>query len=114
MHVEQPKGNCKITWDRLVHKYAPKIDSSYIQLEKDFAHSKLLSVDANPDEWISELECLGPEMKKVKISSKTDMSEVDLILHIVPNLQEEYEVAVIILEEKLKYTPTPLELNQVW
>ena len=110
---EQPEGNSKLAWDRLVHKYAPKTAPSYIQLKKDFANSKLTSVDTDPDEWMTDLECLRSEMNKVKISGKTDMSEVDLIIHILSNLPEEYEVAVSELEEKLKNTSDPLTMETV-
>jgi hypothetical protein len=48
MTAEQPKGNCKIAWERLVHKY--------VQLKKDFANSKLESVDIDPDKWMTDLE----------------------------------------------------------
>ena len=34
---DQPDGNCKLAWDRLIAKYQPKTAPSYIQLKKDFA-----------------------------------------------------------------------------
>ena len=111
--AEQPECNCKISWERLVHKYAPKTAPSYIQLKKDFTNSKLASVDTDPDEWMTDLECLRSEMNKVTIPGKTDMSEVDLIILILSNLPEEYEVAVSELEEKLKNTSTPLSMEKV-
>jgi hypothetical protein len=40
-------------------------------------------------------------MNKVTIPGKTNMLEVDLIIHILSNLPEEYEVAVSESEEKL-------------
>ena len=110
---DQPEGNCKVAWERLVHKYSPKTAPSYIQLKKNFANSKLLSVGANPEEWITDLESMRSEMNKVSISGKTDMSEVDLIIHILSNLPEEYEVAVSELEEKLKDTSNPLDMETV-
>ena len=96
-----------------MYKYAPKTAPSYIQLKNDFANSKLLSVDTNPDKWMTELECLRSEMNKVKISGKTDISEVDLIIHIISNLLDKYRVAVSKLEEKLKDISTPLEMSTV-
>jgi hypothetical protein len=41
------------------------------------------------------------------------MSEVDLIIHILSNLPEEYEFAVSELEEKLKNTSTLLSMETV-
>mmetsp|Transcript_11032 Transcript_11032/g.16141 ORF Transcript_11032/g.16141 Transcript_11032/m.16141 type:complete len:162 (+) Transcript_11032:416-901(+) len=55
---EQLDGDSKMTWDRLVHKYSPKTAPSYIQLRREFANSKLLSSDADPDKWLTNLECL--------------------------------------------------------
>ena len=63
-------------------------------MKKDFANSKLKSVDSDPDEWITELESLRSEMNRVTITGKSDMTDVDLIIHILSNLPEEYEVAV--------------------
>ena len=37
----------------------------------------------------------------MKISGKTDMSDVDLIIHIIASVPEEYEVAVSDLEDRL-------------
>lgn len=110
---EQPDGNCKLAWERLVHKFAPKTAPSYISLKKSFANSKLELADSNPDEWITDLESMRSEMNKVKITGKTDMSEVDLIIHILANLPEEYEVAVSSLEAKLKDSSSPLDIEEV-
>ena len=38
---DQPDGNCKIAWDRLVSKYQPKTAPSYIQLKKDLRTAEL-------------------------------------------------------------------------
>ncbi len=111
--TDQPDGNCKLAWDRLVHKYAPKTAPSFIKLKKDFANSKLKSVDADPEQWLTELESLRSEMNKVTIAGKSDMTDVDLIIHVLANLPEEYEVAVSKLEEKLKDSRNPLELEDV-
>ncbi len=97
----------------MINKYAPKTAPSYIQLKKDFANSRLKSADSNPEEWLTELESLRSEMNRVTIAGKSDMTDVDLIIHILSNLPEEYEVAVSKLEEKLKDTNTPLALEDV-
>ena len=34
--AEHPGGNCKIAWDRLVSKYAPKTAPSLLKLKKKF------------------------------------------------------------------------------
>ena len=110
---DQPDGNCKLAWERLTSKYQPRSTPSYIQLKKDFANSKLSSLDTRPDEWMSELESFRTEMNKIEIRGKTEMSEVDLIIHILSNLPEEYEVAVSELERKLKDDSIQLKMEDI-
>ena len=40
-------------------------------------------------------------MNKIQIRGKTEMSEIDLIVHILASLPEEFKVAVSSLEDKL-------------
>lgn len=110
---ENPDGNCKIAWDRLVNKYAPKTAPSYIHLKKEFANSKLKSAAHNPDDWITDLEFLRTQMNNVKIVGKTDLTEVDLIIHILSNVPEDYEVVVSKIEEQLKDLTTTVKLEDV-
>ena len=53
-----PEGNCKVTWDRLVSKYALHTASSLLKFKSKFYNSKLDSTEKDPDEWISNLEGL--------------------------------------------------------
>ena len=46
---EQPDGNYKLAWKRLVHKYTPKTVPYCIQLKKDFANGELESSDIRPE-----------------------------------------------------------------
>ena len=62
---------------------------------------------------MSELESLRTEMNKIQIRGKTEMSEVDLIIHILSNLPEEYEVAVSELERKLKDDSIQLKMEDI-
>jgi hypothetical protein len=110
---DTPEGNCKIAWDRLVNKYAPKTAPSYIQLKKEFANSRLKSAAHNSDDWITDLEFYRTQMNNVQIPGKSDMSEVDLIIHILSDLPEEYEVVVSKIEEKLKTQPSAVTLEDV-
>ena len=111
--ADQPDGNAKLAWDRLVNKYAPQTAPSYITLKKEFANSKLADSTENPDEWITDLECLRTEMNKVTISGKSDMTDVDVIIHILSNLPEEYEVQVNELEERLQDASTVVPIEDV-
>ena len=79
----------------LMHKYS-----------QDFANNKLVSTDAVAKQWLTELfKSLRSEMNKVTIAGNSDMMDVDLT--------EEYEVAVSKLEEKLKDSTHPLDLEDV-
>ena len=84
---EQPDGNCKIAWQKLTQKYLPKTAPSYIKLKKEFANSTLGNTSTPPDEWVSELESLRNQMNAIYIPNQSDMTEVDLIIHILSNLQ---------------------------
>ena len=41
---DYPEGNCKLAWDRLIAKYAPKTAPSLLKLKKKFENSKLEDV----------------------------------------------------------------------
>ena len=49
------EGNCHLAWDRLVTKYEPYTATSNLNLKNRFENSALVSIDKDPDEWISEL-----------------------------------------------------------
>ena len=104
--ADQPDGNCKIAWEKLTQKYLPKTAPSYIKLKKEFTNSTLGDASTPPDEWLSELESLRNQMNAISIPNKSDMTEVDLIIHILSNLLEEYEVAVAELEKICKAKPS--------
>jgi len=106
-----PEGNCKLAWDRLTNKYAPKTAPSYIKLKKDFTNSRLDSAEEDPDEWLTNLESLRNEMDAVNISGK--MGDLDFIIHVLANLPEEYEVVVQGLEDRLEDPSTAPTVEQI-
>lgn len=97
--AEFPEGNCKLAWDRLESKYAPKTVPSLLKLKKKFANSKLETKDQNPDEWISELESIRNEIDKINLS--TQMSDQDFMIHVLNNLPAEYDVVLDGMENRL-------------
>ena len=95
-----PEGNCKIAWDRLVAKYAPRTTPSLLKLKKKFANSKLEDdLKRNPDEWITELEGLRTDMEDIHIA--TTMSDLDVLIYVLNNLPELYDVVLDGMESKL-------------
>ena len=53
------------------------------------------------------------QMDAIKINNKIDMSEVDLIIHIVLNLPKEYKVFIAGLEQELQDTSKLFILNKL-
>ncbi len=51
------------------------------------------------------------QMNKVKIAENNDMSKVDLIMHILDSLSEEYEIAVSFLEDYLMNSSVQVTLG---
>jgi len=94
-----PEGNCKLAWDRLVAKYAPKSTPSLLKMRKKFENSKLSSAVIDPEEWISELEGLRTEVEGIDSSSA--MSDKDFMVKVLNNLPSEYDVILDGLENRL-------------
>ena len=97
--ADYPEGNCKIAWDRLMAKYAPKTAPSLLKLKKKFANSRLVDLEKNPDEWITELEGFRTDMEDIHIA--TTMSDLDFLIHVLNNLPDEYDVVLDGMEERL-------------
>ena len=53
------------------------------------------------------------QMDAIKINNKIDMSEVDLIIHILLNLPKEYNVFIAGLEKELQDTSKLFILNKL-
>jgi hypothetical protein len=102
--TEYPEGNCKLAWDCLVAKYAPKTAPSLLKLKKEFENCKLESIAQYPDEWITSLESLRNDMDSINISAK--MSDIDFMMHILNNLPELYDVVLDDMENRLMLKDT--------
>ena len=96
---DNPEGNCKLAWDRLVAKYAPKTAPSLLKLKKQFANSKLKDADMHPDEWITDLESLRTDMDKISLTE--NMTDQDFMIHVLNNLPVEYDVILDGMESRL-------------
>ncbi len=73
----------------------------------------LADATEDPDNWITELEYMRTEMNKVTISGKSDITDVDIIIHILSNLPEDYKVQVNKLEEKLQDTSVRISIEDI-
>jgi hypothetical protein len=110
--VENPDGDARQAWSRLVSKYAPQNAPSFVKMEMDYVNSKLAE-GKNPDIWITRLEYLRTEMNKVVLPGKSMKSETDLILHVLANVPEAYETQVNEIESALTTGITSVTLAYV-
>ena len=106
-------GDAYTAMQRLINKYQPKTTTSYIQLKKDFDCLRLESVEDDPDEFITKLEGKRNELNRVKITGKSEITEVDLVLQVLTNLPEEYEVAISALESRMNDPTTTVTISDV-
>ena len=58
-------------------------------MAKKFANSTL-DLHDDPKDWITTLEGLKNDMNKVEIKSKTDMSDIGVIIRVLSSLPEKY------------------------
>jgi gag-polypeptide of LTR copia-type len=92
------EGDAGLAWKNMVARFAPTTKANLIKTKKQFVESKLDNITMDPDEWIQNLELL---MHRLEILGAT-MSEMDLIIHIMHNLPEEYETTIEFIENELE------------
>ena len=95
---DYPDGNATEAWSHLVRKYSPKTTPSLLKYKREFENSKL-KAGADPEEWIGDLEGICTEIEAIDASAA--ISEKDLMVKVINNLPEEYDVVVDGLENKL-------------
>jgi hypothetical protein len=95
--IENPAGNVRTAYQRLKEKYEPSTTPQLMQFTKDF-HTKVLLRNQDPDLFITDLEAL-----KVKMSDLGHIiTDQSLILHVLNNLDENYEMEVKMLEHRIQ------------
>ena len=95
---DYPDGNSTEAWSHLVRKYSPKTTPSLLKYKREFENSKL-KAGTDPEEWIGDLEGICTEIEAIDASAA--ISEKDLMVKVINNLPEEYDVVVDGLENKL-------------
>ena len=94
---ENPQGNLRAAFLRLKTKYEPSTTPQLMQLTKDF-HSKSLNKNQDPDIFITELEALKVKMHELG----HEINDKSLILHVLNNLNENYEMEIKMLEHRMQ------------
>ena len=97
--AQLPSGDAALAWKALCNKYEPTTRMSAVQLKREFAQCKLTDTSKDPDEWIQELERLRLRIQTVKGGGQ--ISDIDLIAHIIGNLPNEYSELVTTIESEL-------------
>lgn len=97
--TDHPEGNCKVIWDKLVAKYEPKSTPSLLKIRKEFANNTL-DAGMDPCEWIAELEDLMHRSNAIGIA--TEMKDIDLLVHALNNMPDEYDSVVDGMEGRLE------------
>jgi hypothetical protein len=109
---DNPMGNAREAWTKLTKKYAPETAPSFIALERQFANSKLRP-GSDPDAWITYLEDLRVRMNKITINGKSTKTDMDLIIHILANVPETYEVQIDSTEDQIRTDASKVDLDYV-
>jgi len=91
-----------------VARYEPKTSAAKVQLQRDFAQSKLSSVDDDPDAWISNLERIRIRLREMGDT----IEDRALMVHIFNNLPREYESLIETMEKELDNNLTLAEVRE--
>ena len=100
-------GDARLGWLNLVEKFEPKTKMNMIKLKKEFMECGLDDPNKDPDEWLLKLEGLRWKLKGLG----QNISEEDMMVHILHNLPREYENTIEILEIELENGE--LDLNKM-
>ena len=111
--VDNPDGNPYLALENLTNKYEAKTAPNFIELKGQFTNSKLSNDEDDPDEWITHLEALRTRMNEVQLVGKSTKSDTDIILHILTNVSEAYEMQVNEMETILKKDPRTVTTKTV-
>ena len=85
-----PDGDSYLAWKSLNAKYKPRTAQTRADLKLEFATLKHKDWTKDPDEWIDRLEEIKIELEAMG----SEMSEEDMMIHILNNLPSQYESIV--------------------
>ena len=104
---ELPDGDA--AWRELQRRFEPDMSADKVKLKKGFNASKLSSWNKDTEIWISTLEVIRNRLKKMS----NEISDEDMMIHILNNLPEEYNTVVETMERKLDDLVDPLTLSNL-
>ena len=106
---ELPSGSASLAWTRLKARFEPQTGATLTQLKREFTQSKLEKGES-PDEWIEKLESKRNTIEQ--ILGKPHIDDTDMMLHIINNLPDEYEVIIDQVTKELSNKTLTLESLQ--
>lgn len=106
-----PSGDAALAWRNLCAKYEPRTQMSLVSLKKDFAQCRLESMKQDPDEWVTKLEHFRMWIKG--ISAAAEVTDEDLMVHIIANLPKAYSEFVTAIENVLEQETVTVTLDQL-
>ena len=108
---ELPSGDAALAWKNLCLKYEPATQMSLVSLKKEFAQCRLESVKTDPDEWVTKLEHYRVRIKG--INAKAEISDEDLMVHIIANLPKQYSEFITAIENDLEQSTVTMTLENL-
>ncbi len=90
-------GDAAMAWKRLKEKYAPKIAPRKVELMREFQKMTLKSSGEDPDVWLTNLESIRTKLAEMSYT----ISDEQLMIHVLNNLPEEYDIQISKLESRL-------------
>jgi len=103
-------GDAALAWTRLKDKYMPKLTPRKLKLCREFQLSKLKKSDHDPKTWIMYLKGLRMMLKDLG----SMITDKNIMVHILNNPTDDYEVQLSKLEKKLGSTTNPVTIDDVW
>ena len=102
-----PNGSAREAWKKLKEKYEPKTGASKIELKREFSGC-ILKNDEDPSKWVVNLERLK---SKLSNSFSYDISDEDMMIHVINSLPDKYDGLVDSFERQLISKSDPLTLE---
>ena len=103
-----PEGDAHLAWENLKAKFEPDTTAALVDIWQEFATCKMTSSE-DPDAWISQLERLRQRLKELK----GELSDLDLMIHVLNNLPSNYESTTELLLKRLKDMMNKLTVKEM-
>ena len=105
---DYPNGNAAVSWSRLSTKYAAKTTPSLLWIKRELLKCVLKDGREDPDVWITKLEDYRAQINEM-VEESDQMSEKEMMIHILNNVPKAYDIEVAKFEDKLEEDKLTLE-----